>query len=513
VALSLGNLCAGLQGLELRGDPATEIEKITADSRQAGPGVLFVAVRGTGGDGHLFVDQAVAAGSPAVAVERNSLPDPAHFRDGSFPLLLAEDTRPLPALLSRRLEGEPDRDLWTAAVTGTNGKTTVSYLLQGMLTSLHGPCGLLGTIRYDDGVSSIPAPLTTPGGPEFNRWLGRMKSGGCRSVAMELSSHGLDQGRVAGLGLDVALMTNLGRDHLDYHGDTATYLAAKARIIEHLRPGDDDAGTGKAGVLVLNAGDPVLANLATGSVPVVRFRAEPGEAGESVDLQVTSIRLSMEGTTLELDWRGRPVTLNSPLVGRFNAVNLTAALGAGLALGLEPERCAEALGGLDQVPGRVERLALPSGGLAVVDYAHTHDALEAVLGTCDELADGRLLVVFGCGGDRDRGKRPLMGAVAARSADQVWITSDNPRTENPDTICRDVKAGYDEVASPRSRSCEVIVDRTSCVAKALAETRRGDIVVVAGKGHEDYQLIGSEVLDLDDRQIIRDWIAGGEHLG
>jgi UDP-N-acetylmuramoyl-L-alanyl-D-glutamate--2,6-diaminopimelate ligase len=508
VALSLGNLCAGLRGLELQGDSGTIIDSITADSRKAGPGVLFVAVRGTGGDGHRFVDQALAAGSPSVAVAHDALNIPSPDATGNPAVLVADDTRPLPALLSQRLEGYPDRKLWTAAVTGTNGKTTVSYLLQGMLSVLQGPCGLLGTIRYDDGTTSIPAPLTTPGGPEFYHWLGLMKAGGCRSVAMELSSHGLDQGRVAGLGLDVAVMTNLGRDHLDYHGDKAAYLKAKAHIMDLLRPGDEGVGAERPGVLVLNAADPVLNSLATGDVPVVRFRAEPGLANGAVDLQVTRASLTMSGTVLELDWRGRPVTLRSPLVGTFNAANLTAALAAGLALDIDPAACAEALAGLDQVPGRLERIPLPSGGLAVVDYAHTHDALEAVLNTCDKLAEGRLMVVFGCGGDRDKGKRPLMGEVAARSADRTWITSDNPRTEDPAAICAEVKVGYDTAGQARSQACEVIEDRTTAITMALAETHQGDIVVVAGKGHEDYQLVGDKVLDLDDRRIVRDWVAG-----
>ena len=200
------------------------------------------------------------------------------------------------------------------------------------------------------------------------------------------------------------------------------------------------------------------------------------------------------------------MTIDSPLVGRFNVENLTAALAAGLALGLDPVQCAEALGGVPQVPGRLERFVLPNGGLAVVDYAHTHDALAAVLKACDELNDRRLLVVFGCGGDRDRGKRPLMGQVAARESDQAWITSDNPRSEEPGGICRDIMAGFDEVSGPRATGRELVIDRREAIEAALVEAGPGDIVVVAGKGHEDYQLIGGQVIDLDDRVIITDWI-------
>ena len=222
---------------------------------------------------------------------------------------------------------------------------------------------------------------------------------------------------------------------------------------------------------------------------------------------MTAAKLGLEGTHLELDWQGAVLTLDSPLVGRFNVENLTAALAAGLALGFDPGTCALALAAVPQVPGRLERIALPAGAIAVVDYAHTHDALAAVLGACRELTGGRLLAVFGCGGDRDRGKRPLMGAVVARDADLAWITSDNPRSEEPASICAQIAEGFVAQPAPRARSCRVVVDRRSAIDEALAAARSGDIVVVAGKGHEDYQLIGGRRLDFDDRQVIRDWVA------
>jgi UDP-N-acetylmuramoyl-L-alanyl-D-glutamate--2,6-diaminopimelate ligase len=422
-------------------------------------------------------------------------------------VILAARTRPLPAVLGRRFHGTPDAALLTAAVTGTNGKTTVSFLMREMLNRLHGPCGLMGTIAYDDGNASRPAPLTTPDGPVFFEWLGRMVTGGCRSVAMELSSHGLDQERTAGLELDVAVMTNLGRDHLDYHRDLAEYLAAKARILELLRPGE----AGRPGTLVWNLDDDQLATLDISQVPSVGFSTGNPVRGEA-DLKVVAANLDLTGTRLELDWRGTGLELASPLVGRFNVENLTAALAAGLALGLDPTDCCEALGGVPQVPGRMEQFLLPAGALAVVDYAHTHDALAAVLATCDELTGQRILVVFGCGGDRDRGKRPLMGRVAARGSDRAWITSDNPRGEEPGGIIRDVLAGYDAVREPRAVGREMVIDRREAIEAALAEAREGDIVVVAGKGHEDYQLVGDKVFEMDDRVIIRDWIQrGGRH--
>ena len=506
--MTVGRLCSGLVGCKLTGNQDIQIQKITSDSRQADPGTLFVAVPGTGGDGHDYLEDVMARGCRALVIQKDR-------REAVSPLLAdfdgtvvtADRTRPLPALLGRIIHAEPDLKLWTAAVTGTNGKTTVSFLMREMLGRLHGPCGMLGTIAYEDGLASEPAPLTTPAGTVFYSWLARMVVNGCRSVAMELSSHGLDQERCAGLGLDVAVMTNMGRDHLDYHKSPGDYLAAKASIMKLLRKGSDGEGTGRPGVLVINNDDHQLAGLDTSGVETIRFSCHPNQ-GETpaADLCVLAAHLELEGTRLELDWRGSNLKIHSPLVGRFNVENLTAALAAGIALGLDATECAAALGGVPQVPGRLERFVLPNGALAVVDYAHTHDALAAVLRACDELNDHRLLVVFGCGGDRDPGKRPLMGRVAAEESDLAWITSDNPRSEEPGGICRDIMAGFDEAPKPRAAGREMIIDRTKAIESALAEAEAGDIVVVAGKGHEDYQLIGGRIVDMDDRVIITDWM-------
>ena len=497
--MTLAALCRDVPGLDAQAAGPVPVTRVTADSREAGPGTLFVAVRGTGGDGHAFAAAALAAGCPAVIVEdRAAVPaaDPGR-------VLVAADTRPLPALLARRLAGEPDRRLCTAAVTGTNGKTTTAFLLRALVGALRGRCGLVGTIEYDDGLQCVPAPLTTPGGPVFFDLLGRMVANGCRGVAMELSSHALDQGRTAGLELDVAVLTNLGRDHLDYHHDLAQYLAAKARIVDLLRP----AGGGRpGGAVVINRQDDSLRTLDLKGRRAVGFAADPRRPAHGADLRVTAAALRRDGTHLDLDWQGRPLGLDSPLVGRFNVENLAAALAAGLALGHEPHACCAALAAVPQVPGRLERLPLANGAIAVVDYAHTHDALAAVLGACRELTSGRLLAVFGCGGDRDRGKRPLMGAVVARDADLAWITSDNPRTEDPASICAQIAAGFAAQEDPRARLGGVVVDRRSAIGAALAAALPGDIVVVAGKGHEDYQLIGDRRLEFDDRQVIRDWL-------
>jgi len=507
MALTLAQLCAPWPDLEIQGDRTVPIVAVVEDSRRAGPGAAFVAVRGHGSDGHAYVAAAIAAGATAVIVDRSRLAElrAAPLESRPVAWVAASCTRGLPARLARECEGRPDTSLTVAGVTGTNGKTTTSFLLQALLGRIAGPCGLLGTIRYDDGRTPLKAPLTTPGGPELFAWLGRMVQGGCRSAAMEISSHALDQERPGDLALDVAVLTNLGRDHLDYHGDLARYLAAKGRILALLR---GDARRGKPdGAAAINAGDPALAGLASDGLAVVRFATAPARASGPLDLVVRRAELALAGTTLELDWRGRRLTVTSPLVGRFNVENLTAALAGGLALGLDPAACADALAGVSQVPGRMERFLLPSGALVVVDYAHTHDALAAVLATCRELCRRRLGVVFGCGGDRDRGKRPLMGQVAAGLADLVWITSDNPRSEEPAAICAEIAAGFDAAPAPRATGREVVVDRTTAIDAALAAAGEGDVIVIAGKGHEDYQLVQGRTLHLDDREIVRAWIA------
>ena len=498
--LSVQQLIDAIPGLSLAGDAQARLVAVTSDSRRCGPGVLFVAVRGTTADGHAYLDAARQAGSRVVAVQSDRADRYAAQLEGFDAVLHADSTRPVPALVARELAGRPDRRLRAAGVTGTNGKTTVSFLLREMLAQLDGACGLIGTIRYDDGRESVPAPLTTPGGPVFYGWLARMADTGCRAVAMEISSHALDQDRTAGLELDVAVMTNLGRDHLDYHHDTQSYLAAKARIVELLRN-----GRGEPGTLALNADDAMLMSIERSDLPSVLFSTGGGGADQA-DLVVVEAVLGLSGTRLTLDWRGETLEIESPLVGRFNVENLTAALAAGLGLGFDPSDCAAALGRVRQVPGRLERFDLPQGALAVVDYAHTHDALEAVLGACDELGDGRLISVFGCGGDRDQGKRPLMGQVAARCSDRVWITSDNPRSEDPEAIIAMIVEGYESVADARATAWEKLTDRRSAIEAALAEAGAGDIVVVAGKGHEDYQIVGDQLLHLDDREIVGEWI-------
>jgi len=493
IAAALGGRISGIGS-------GVEVRRVTVDSRDVKPGDLFVAVRGNAADGHRWLDAAAAAGCTAVAVM-----DPPATAPG-VPVVVFRDTRPVPALAARLLHGRPDTRLKIAGVTGTNGKTTTAFLLRDMIATLNGGCGLLGTIRYETGAASYPAPLTTPDGPRLYGLLADMCAAELAGCALEVSSHALDQDRTAGLELDVGLMTNLSRDHLDYHDGFDDYLAAKLRIRELLTGPDR---TKAPGILAVNADDPAFADAGAPGLEVLRWSTGwRGAPAGTVDVRLLDVELDRAGTRLRLDVRGRAVGLDSALVGRFNVENLTAAVAAGLALGYDAADVCAALSEARQVPGRIEGFPLPSGGVALVDYAHTPDALDAVLKSSRELCSGRLTAVFGCGGDRDTGKRPEMGAVAARGADATWITSDNPRSEDPAAICDMIFAGYREAAGAGRDACRVEVDRTRAITGALQEAGDGDVVVIAGKGHEDYQIIGDRRLDLDDRSIVRDWIAG-----
>ena len=504
--VTLGTLSERFPSLRLDGAAETVVRRVVVDSRDCDAGALFVAVKGHVIDGHRYVADVVTAGCAAVLVS-----DPAAgaiAADAGVPVFTAADTRPWPARLARDLNDRPDASLKVIGVTGTNGKTTTTFLTRDMLAGFG--CGLLGTIRYETGAQSGAAPLTTPDGPALYGLLAEMRDHGLGAVAMEISSHALDQSRVADLALDVAVMTNLSRDHLDYHGSLDSYLAAKVRILDLL---DGERRDKEPGVAVINADEPLFDDVIAADGPrCVRYRVgHRVKPPSDVDLCLVDSDLSADGTTLRYDYRGRTLALSSRLVGRFNVENLTSALAVGLALDLDPDACTAALAAAGQVPGRIEIFALPQGASAVVDYAHTPEALAAVLDSCRDFTSGRLIVVFGCGGDRDRGKRAEMGAVAARLADDTWITSDNPRSEDPASICDMIYFGFRAETDVRAGACRVEVDRTRAIRSALAVAGDGDTVVIAGKGHEDYQIIGDQRLDLDDREIVRDWIGEVAH--
>jgi UDP-N-acetylmuramoyl-L-alanyl-D-glutamate--2,6-diaminopimelate ligase len=481
--MRLAELAKHLDATELRGSGETEIRGVALDSRQVERGDLFAALCGTGADGTAFVPDALARGAVAVLA---GTPLPGL----SVPVLVAEEPRRALAQAASLLCGRPSERLAVVGITGTNGKTTTAWLVRHLLNHAGRRCGLAGTVCYDDGAEEAPAPLTTPDCVTLNRLLAAMAAHGCRAAAVEASSHALDQGRVAGLRWAAGVFTNLTRDHLDYHGDMEAYAATKARLFAAL------PATAPA---ILNADDAWSERFAEAAGGPVRTYAL--EADAEVRAEVRAMDLG--GTSFDLLAGGERIACRSLLVGRHNLYNILAAAAACTALGVEPAAVGEALRTFPGVPGRLERFGGDGEPTVFVDYAHTEDALRRVLAVLRPLCRGRLAVVFGCGGDRDRGKRPAMGRAAEELADRVVLTSDNPRGEAPAAILAEIRAG---LLQPRAVLEEP--DRARAVQRAVAEAAPEDTVLVAGKGHEDYQIIGARRLHLDDRELVRAALRG-----
>ncbi|GAO03589.1 UDP-N-acetylmuramoyl-L-alanyl-D-glutamate--2,6-diaminopimelate ligase [Anaeromyxobacter sp. PSR-1] len=481
---------SGARG-DLAGDP--EITRVTGDSREVIPGAAFFALPGVQHDGHAFAAEAARRGAVAVIAERPVECAPAR-------LLLAPSARRAMALAAATFCGRPAERLRMAAVTGTNGKTTVTYLVEACARAAAVPVGVLGTISFRFPGAERPASHTTPESTAIQAVLAEMVAAGARDAVMEVSSHALAQERVAGIRFQAAGFTNLTRDHLDYHRDMDAYFAAKRRLFtEHLAPG---------GTAVINARDPWGARLADQLGPGPRVWRYGGRAGDA--LRALEVRTGLDGTRATFETPAGAIAIRSPLVGQHNLENLLCAAGLALGLGLPPEAVARGLAASHGAPGRLERI--DGRGLSVfVDYAHTDDALARMIAALRGLSPRRLVCVFGCGGDRDRGKRPLMGAAAA-AADLAIVTSDNPRTEDPLAIIADVLPGLDRAGKPaipaaRARAGAdgyvVEPDRRAAIALAVECAREGDAVLVAGKGHEDYQQVGAEKRPFSDRDEAR----------
>jgi UDP-N-acetylmuramoyl-L-alanyl-D-glutamate--2,6-diaminopimelate ligase len=458
-----------------------EITGVATDGRTVERGGLFVAYAGATTDGHAFLAQASGAGAAAAIVEHAA-------GDGALPLVEVHNGRRAAAIAAALHFGDPAEALTLVAVTGTNGKTTTVHLLRHLLGAA-APTGSIGTLGAVDGEGQVLAGtenLTTPGPVELHGTLAALRSRGVRTVALEASSHSLDQERLYGLRLRAGVFTNLTRDHLDYHQTLDAYLAAKLKLADLLVPD---------GWAVTNADD-----RAWDTVPGDHRRLTFGVT-RPADVRATGIVGDARGMRFTLTAHGGPVPVTLPLVGRFNVENALAAAAAATALGQDLEQVAGRLAVTPQVPGRMERLA-EQPCVVLRDYAHTPDALARALAAVRPLTKGRVIVVFGCGGDRDRGKRPQMGALAARDADLAIVTSDNPRTENPERIVDDVEDGMGE--TPHLR----IVDRRRAIARALAIAHADDTVLLAGKGHETYQVVGTERLPFDEREIVDETVKG-----
>lgn len=471
-----------------------EVHGIQYDSRKIEREDCFVALRGGGTDGHKFVEAAVEKGAKVVVLEQDAtLPDP-YFMHMHVVKVVVPDSRKALARMSANFFGHPARKLTMIGVTGTNGKTTTSHLVKSILEAAGRRAGLIGTIEYKIGNEVIPATHTTPESLELNEILSRMLDAGCDSVSMEVSSHALHQSRVFGLEYDAAVFTNLTQDHLDYHGTMEDYFRAKQLLFDGLA---NDAAA------VINCDDAWGTKLAS----TTRARSITFGAGDAADVRATDIRLSMDGTSFRIRHENKERELSSPLVGRFNVYNILAAYASGLALGIPHEKIEKGISNLTNVRGRFERIASPKGWSAIVDYAHTPDALEKCLLTVHDILPkdrrGRIITVFGAGGNRDKTKRPLMGKIAGSLSDLAIVTSDNPRTENPERIIDDIVAGI-----PRESTVIRESDRRKAIHAALRQAQPGDVVVVAGKGHEDYQVIGKEKIHFNDREIIEEFIRG-----
>ncbi|MFD2256841.1 UDP-N-acetylmuramoyl-L-alanyl-D-glutamate--2,6-diaminopimelate ligase [Luteolibacter algae] len=481
----LRTLISDLDKITTSGNQDVEISALTADSRAVTEGMLFAAIRGTSLDGHRFIDEVISKGATAILAEigpPTDLPDTVAW-------LHVPDSRSAIAKIAAAFYEEPAGNLKLAGVTGTNGKTTIAFLIHHIMQTEWHRAGLLSTVLVDDGEERSPAKHTTPGSIELHKILATFRDNACRGGVMEVSSHGIDQKRVHSVAFDAAIFTNLTQDHLDYHVTIERYMAAKASWFHDLAANKQ----GKKPTAVINTDDARgndLAKSLDGKMPVIRYGFNV-----NCDFRAGNFQQKRDGMSFELSARGKTFLVRSPLIGRFNAYNLLAAIAGAAACGIKPRQSIAALADSPQVPGRMQNVGNAGGATVFVDYAHTPDALENACRTLRELDPRRLITVFGCGGDRDKAKRPLMAAAAAQNSDALILTSDNPRSEDPNAIIADMVKGL-----PPRCNYLTIPDRAEAIDAAMANSRSGDIVLIAGKGHETYQEFSDHTIDFDDRK-------------
>ncbi|MBD5162643.1 MAG: UDP-N-acetylmuramoyl-L-alanyl-D-glutamate--2,6-diaminopimelate ligase [Oscillibacter sp.] len=477
--MKLKELLRGIDILELRADPELEITGVSYDSRQTKAGDLFVAVTGYETDGHRFIPMALEKGAACVLCQAKP--------EGDVPYALASDSRAALARLGRNWFGDPAASMVMVGVTGTNGKTTTTYLLKDVLEKCLGArVGLIGTNQNMIGDEVLHTERTTPESFELQALFRAMADAGCTHVVMEVSSHALCLQRVAGIRFAVGLFTNLSQDHLDFHETMENYCDAKALLFRQSEKG------------VYNADDPWAARL-TRDAPCPLFSF--GERGG--DLRAEHIRLTADGVSFDAICDGGTVPVHTGIPGGFTVYNALGVLAAARALGAPLADSARALASSAGVKGRVEVVPVPWDYTILIDYAVTPDAIENVLAAVRGFAEGRVVILFGCGGDRDRGKRPKMGRIAAQMADFVIVTSDNPRTEDPDFIISEILPGLEGTRTPYV----VEPDRVKAIRYAMDHARPKDVIILAGKGHETYQIIGHEKRHLDEREVVAEYIA------
>lgn len=489
--MNLHTLTTRLQEARIKGDASVEVRGITHDSRAVKPGDLFVCLVGEKFDGHRFIGDALARGAAALVVDEGH----SDTAPEAVPALIVRNTRRALPELAAAVYGDPSRRLTMVAVTGTNGKTTTTRLIGSILRAAGKRTGTIGTLGAELMDDPLPSEHTTPEADQLQALLAEMEKRGAEAVAMEVSSHALTQYRTDGTSIDAAAFTNLTQDHLDYHGTMESYFESKRRLFTEY-----PAVSGKEFAASINVDDSWGRRLAVGSRgQVVTYAVKQPADVRAEDVHIEPARLAFRCVT---DAGAFDVHLS--IGGAFQVYNALAAIGVGIGLDLSTEAIQKGLAGLRAVPGRFEAVETGRGFHAIVDYAHTPDGLDNVITAAKRLNPNRLIVVFGCGGNRDRTKRPIMGKIAATRADVAIVTSDNPRHEEPGAIIEEITTGM------QSPSARVVVepDRRAAIALAVGEAKDGDIVLIAGKGHEDYQIVGDSVLPFDDRQVVREVVAG-----
>jgi UDP-N-acetylmuramoyl-L-alanyl-D-glutamate--2,6-diaminopimelate ligase len=485
----LANLLSGVPHRLLAGTTHCQVQSVTADSRRVVPGALFVALRGLQADGHRFLDEALQRGASALLVE-TATPQLLHrVQQEGQTLVLVEQSRKALGMLASTYYGHPSQQLKLIGVTGTNGKTTTTYVVESILQAAGRQVGVVGTINYRFAQQCLDAPQTTPDALVLQELLRRMSAAGVTDVVMEVSSHALTQDRVVGCEFETCVFTNLSRDHYDYHGTEEAYFKAKAILFQEFL----------AHWHVINLDDPYGQRLVHESKQRLLTYGLANEA----TLKPLSVQHGLDGISLVLPTTKGCLDIHSPLIGRHNVYNLLAGIAVAIGLDIDAEAIVSGIAQLRHVPGRLERVEAGQDFYVFVDYAHTPSALEQVLCMVQAETQGRLITVFGCGGDRDPGKRPIMGRAATAYSDYTIITSDNPRTEDPCRIIADIVAGIDA-----SDDYTTIVDRRRAIVEAISMAQPQDTVVIAGKGHEDYQIIGQTRLRFDDREVAREALGG-----
>jgi len=478
--VTLEVLLSGIEVLETVGDLSCEISSIEYDSRRVKPGAFFVALPGEHVDGAVYIEEAARRGAVAVLTEESC------SLGGSFPCVHVSNARQALSQIAAAFYAHPARKLCLLGITGTNGKTTVSFMLREILCAAARRPGLIGTVRYEIGDRVLPATRTTPEAPDIQSMLAQMRRSSCDSVIMEVSSHALDQYRVEGVEFDIGVFTNLTQDHLDYHGTLEEYFEVKSRLFSQVRR-----------CAVINGDDPWGKRLLSENgetVDTVSYGFEEG-----VQVRGTRVQADANGSQMRVESPWGEINISLRLIGRFNLTNALAAFAAAASMGIPLKTITGALSRLENIPGRMEAIPGRRNKRVYVDYAHTDDALRNVLEALRAITPGKLVVLFGCGGNRDIGKRRLMGEVASRLADYAIITNDNPRTEIPEKIAADIAGGFDA-----DRKYEIVLDRRAAIARGIELIGKKDVLLVAGKGHETTQEFSGTIVPFDDRETVRE---------